>query len=96
MAELKPCPYNEILELHEYCNKIGVLATLEKMWDGYAIRFPCGADFVQHRCSYGSMCGCVEPAIGCRLDYTAVSLESAKRIVAYHKTRLNRRAEDGK
>ena len=93
MAELKPCPYNEILELYEYCNKIGVQATLEKQWDGYAIRFPCGADFVQHYGSYGSKAGCVEPALGCRLDYTAVSLKSAKRLVEYHKDRLNRRAE---
>ena len=94
MAELKPCPYNEILELYEYCNKIGVQATLEETWDGYAIRFPCGADFVQHYGSYGSKAGFVEPAIGCKLDYTAVSLKSAKRLVEYHKNRLNRRAED--
>lgn len=92
----KPNLYNEILELYEYCNKIGVQATLEKMWDGYAIRFPCGADFVQHNGSYGSKAGFVEPAIGCKLDYTAVSLKSAKRLVEYHKNRLNRRAEDGK
>lgn len=95
MAELKPCPYKEIIVLYEYCNKIGVNAVLEDMFDGYAIRFSNGGDFVQHCCSYGAQCGCVEPAINSRKDYTAVSLDVAKRLVRLHKDRLNRRAEDG-
>lgn len=91
MAELKPCPYNEIVELYQYCKIIGVHAKLLEMDGGYKILFPNGSDFVQHKYSYGSKCGYVEPAIGCRLDYTAVSLKSAKRLVEYHKNRLNRR-----
>lgn len=95
MAELKQTPYKEIIKLYEYCQKIGVNATLEDMYDGYAIRFPSGYDFIQHSHSYGSRCGCVEPAIGSRSDYTAVSLKNAKALVKYHKEKLNRGAEDG-
>ena len=95
MAELKPYQYPEIGKLFEYCQKIGVEATLEDMFDGYAIRFPSGYDFIQHNCSYGSKNGCVEPAIGSKADYTAVTLKNAKRMVKRHRERLNRRAEDG-
>lgn len=81
--------YIEIQKLYEYCKRIGVDATIEPLYDGYAIRFPCGGDFVQHKYSYGGEIGFVEPAIYCSLDYTAVSLTSAKRLVKYHKKRLN-------
>ena len=37
MAELKPCPYKEIIALYEYCNKIGINAVMEDM------RRVCGA-----------------------------------------------------
>lgn len=83
--------YTEILELHEYCLKTGVEARLEPCWDGYAIRFNNGGDFVQHDGSYGCLSGCVEPAIGCRLDYSAVDLKQAKALVKYHKDRLNKK-----
>lgn len=94
MDKLKPCPYKEIINLYEYCQKIGVNAVLEDFLDGYAIRFQSGADFVQHKHSYGAKAGYVEPAIDCRLDYTAVSLESAKKLVKRHKEKLNRRASE--
>lgn len=81
--------YSEILKLHEYCQKIGVESTLSDLFDGFALRFPDGSDFVQHRYSYGSRDGCVEPSIGSKSDYTAVSLESAKRLVRRNKSRLN-------
>lgn len=84
--------YNEILELHEYCDKMGVKATISPMFDGYCIRFNNGGDFVQHFGSYGHNSGCVEPAIGCRLDYTAVPLKNAKALVKRHKERLNKKA----
>lgn len=63
-------------------------AKLEPMFDGFAIRFPNGGDFIQHRGSYGCDGGCVEPAIECKLDYTAVPLKNAKALVKYHKERL--------
>lgn len=80
--------YKEILELYDYCVKLLIPATIEYFWDGYAIRFPFGGDIVQHKYSYGSRCGCVEPAIGSRVDYCAVSLKNAKALVKRHKERL--------
>ena len=81
--------YKEIHELFEYCEEIGIDATLEQLFDGFTIRFPNGGDFVQHGGSYGSHNGCVEPAIGSQFDYTAVHLDKAKTLVKYHKERLN-------
>ena len=92
-AELKP-KYTEIQKLFDYCIKIGINAKLETLYDGYAIRFTNCYDFVQHNWSYGSSVGCVEPAIGCRLDYTAVKLKNAKALVRYHKDRLNKEDTD--
>lgn len=88
-SELKP-KYTEIQELYDYCIRIGINAHIEPMYDGYTIRFVGGGDFVQHSGSYGCNVGCVEPAIGCRLDYAAVSLKNAKALVKYHKERLNK------
>lgn len=86
--------YDEIKELYDYCIEIGINAKLETLYDGYAIRFVGGWYFIQHFYSYGSRIGCVEPAIGCRLDYTAVPLKNAKALVRYHKERLNRRPDN--
>ena len=91
----RPYQYHEILELFDYCKKIGVSATLEELFDGYAIRFPNGSDFIQHHGSYGCERGCVEPAIHCRLDYTAVPLENAKTLVKRHKDKLNKEEGNG-
>ena len=82
--------YKEIQELYEYCVKTGVEATISPIFDGYAIRFKNGGDFIQHSGSYGHDIGCVEPAIGCRIDYTAVSLKKAKLLVRRWKDRLNK------
>ena len=88
--------YEEIKELHKFCLKQGIDATLEPFFDGFAIRFPKGfGDFVQHRFSYGSGNGCVEPAIGSRLDYTAVRLADAKALVIRNRERLIGRADNG-
>lgn len=83
--------YTAILDLHEYCLKIGVEARLEPCWEGYAIRFNSGGDFVQHGFSYGGDIGCVEPQIGCRADYHPVSLKNAKALVRRYKDRLNKK-----
>lgn len=88
--ELNP-NYTAIKKLYDYCIKIGIKAKLRRFWDGYTIQFPNRGDFVQHKGSYGSEANCVEPAIGSRLDYHAVSLKQAKSLVKYHKDRLNRR-----
>ena len=91
--------YGEILKLYKYCQKTGVECRLEKLFDGYAIRFNNGGDFIQHHGSYGCDCGCVEPAIGSRLDYTAVPLKNAIGLVRRHKDKLNKaleRSENGK
>lgn len=85
--------YEEILKLHTYCEKTGVECRLEKFLDGYAIRFNNGGDFIQHRGSYGCTVGCVEPAIGSRLDYTAVPLKNAIELVRRHKDKLNKAVE---
>ena len=81
--------YEEILKLSKYCEKIGLKHTLEPFLDGYSISFGGKWDIVQHRFSYGSSRGCVEPAIGCRSDYSAISLDSAKKLVKRYKARLN-------
>lgn len=73
--------YREINELYDFCVKHKIKARFENHFDGYAIRFPNGADIIQCRYSYGSARGCVEPAIGCAIDYTPVSLVLAKLLV---------------
>ena len=83
--------YKEIQRLYFYCLKQGIQASLENLYDGYKICFPNGGDFVQHQYSYGAKNSCVEPAIGSRLDYTAVPLENAKQLVKRHKDKLNKR-----
>ena len=72
--KIKTTPYKEILELFEYCKEIGLNARLERLFDGHVIRFDGYGDIIQHEYSYGSKNGCVEPAIGSELDYTAVSV----------------------
>lgn len=86
--------YKEILELNEYCKKIGVHTVLEPLFDGYAIRFNNGADVVQHQYSYGSKRGCLEPAMGSKTkDYNAVTLKTAKEMVYRRKKQLNRKGD---
>lgn len=87
--------YKEIVELYEYSQKIGVHAEISPMFDGFCIRFANGGDFIQHFGSYGHDCGFVEPAIGSRLDYTAVSLKTAKTLVRRHKEKLNGEQKGG-
>ena len=82
--------YSEIIKLYKYCEKTGVECQLEKLFDGYAIRFNNGGDVIQHHGSYGCDFGCVEPAIGSRLDYTAVPLKKAMALVRRYKDKLNK------
>lgn len=81
--------YEEIRILYKYCVDLGLKAELHPMFDGYAIRFPVtGKDFIQHKYSHLSDNGCVEPAIGCKLDYSPVSLDRAKALVDIYKNNL--------
>ena len=85
--------YREIITLHDFCMSNGVICVLSRLFDGYKIQFPNGADFVQHFGSYGSDSGCVEPAsIDPEHDYSAVSLEDAKALVIANKDRLLEKA----
>lgn len=90
----KTTQYNEILELFEYCKSIGIDATIERLFDGYIIRLSRYGDFIQHQFSYGCQNGCVEPAIGSKLDYTAVPLEKAKELAREFKEKQNGRAKN--
>ncbi len=87
--------YREIIELYKYCEKIGVYAEITPMYNGFHIRFKNGGDVVQHDGSYGSCCGCVEFAIGSRLDYTAVPLKNAKSLIYRNKEKLNGKTKGG-
>ena len=84
-----PAKYTEICALYHFCVDLGIKCTIERLYDGYAVRFPDGSDFAQHHGTYGGTEGCVEPAIGdSEFDYTAVGLNFAKELVKKHKGKL--------
>lgn len=84
-----PVKYTEICALYHFCVDLGIKCTIERLYDGYAVRFPDGSDFAQHHGTYGGTEGCVEPAIGdSEFDYTAVGLNLAKKLVKKHKGKL--------
>lgn len=80
--------YGEILALYRYCVEVGMDARLERLHDGWAIRFPNGGDFAQHAGTYGTNDGFVEPAIGCEADYSPVSLREAEKLICENRKRL--------
>ncbi len=84
--------YKEILELKDYCDKIGVAVKQERLIDGYALRFNNGGDVVQHMGSYGNDAGCVEFGFtNLGLDFCATPLKHAKEFVKRNKDKLNKR-----
>ena len=84
-----PAKYAEIWALYRFCVDCLIECTIEGLYDGYAIRFPDGSDFVQHSASYGGEEGCVEPAIGDdEFDYSAVGLSLAKELVQKYRGKL--------
>lgn len=84
-----PVKYTEICALYHFCVDLGIKCTIERLHDGYAVRFPDGSDFAQHHGTYDGTEGCVEPAIGdSEFDYTAVGLNLAKELVKKHKGKL--------
>ena len=80
--------YREILALYLYCVEGRMDARLERLHDGWAIRFPNGGDFAQHAGTYGTNDGFVEPAIGCEADYSPVSLREAEKLICENRKRL--------
>lgn len=80
--------YREILALYLYCVEVRMDARLERLHDGWAIRFPNGGDFAQHAGTYGTNDGFVEPAIGCEADYSPVSLREAEKLICENRERL--------
>ena len=80
--------YGEILALYRYCVEVRMDARLERLYDGWAIRFPNGGDFAQHAGTYGTNDGFVEPAIGCEADYSPVSLREAEKLICENRERL--------
>lgn len=80
--------YREILALYLYCVEVRMDARLERLHDGWAIRFPNGGDFAQHAGTYGAHDGFVEPAIGCEADYSPVSLREAEKLICENRKRL--------
>jgi hypothetical protein len=80
--------YGEILTLYQYCVEAGMDVRLERLHDGWAIRFPNGGDFAQHAGTYGTNDGFVEPAIGCEKDYSPVSLREAEKLICENRERL--------
>ena len=80
--------YGEILKLHRYCVEAGMDVRLERLHDGWAVRFPNGGDFAQHAGTYGTNDGFVEPAIGCESDYSPVSLREAEKLIRENRERL--------
>ena len=80
--------YGEILALYRYCVEVEMDARLERLHDGWAVRFPNGGDFAQHDGTYGAHDGFVEPAIGCESDYSPVSLREAEKLIRENRERL--------
>ena len=87
--------YGEILTLYRYCVEVGMDARLERLHDGWAVRFPNGGDFAQHDGTYGAHDGFVEPAIGCESDYSPVSLREAEKLIRENRERLRIPNDDG-
>lgn len=84
-----PEKYPEIWALFYFCVESGIKCTMERLYDGYAVRFPNGGDFAQHYGTYGGTEGSVEPAIGdAEFDYSAVGINLAKTLVEKHKSKL--------
>lgn len=88
--------YKEILALERFCLEIGIAVEKESFLDGWALRFKNGGDVVQHGGSGGSKRGCVEFAVGRRIDFSATGIEKAKKFVEEYKDELNGGKRRGK
>ena len=80
--------FNEIVNLYIWIIKeFGDVVKFERLWDGYKITFPNGADIVQHSYSYEGVSGCVEPA-GMPYAYHPITIEKAKKIITKNQKNL--------
>ena len=80
--------FNEIVNLYDWIIKeFGNVVKFERLWDGYKITFPNGADIVQHSYSYEGLSGCVEPA-GMPCAYQPIRIEKAKKIITKNQKNL--------
>ena len=78
----------EIVDLYDWILKeFGDVVEFSRLWDGYKITFPNGADIVQHSGSYESKFGCVEPA-GMPYAYCPISIAKAKKIIEKNQKNL--------
>jgi hypothetical protein len=74
-------------------NDLGGECELSRLYDGYQIRFPSGADVIQHRYSYGSQEGCVEfGGVDDDIDYSAIDFETALNILKVFYDELSKKA----
>ena len=86
--------YQEIQLLAMYWqNDLKSECTLSRLWDGYKIVFPNGADVIQHSGSYGGKEGCVEFAgVDDDIDYSAIDLPTALNILKVFYDELSQKA----
>lgn len=78
----------EIVDLYDWILKeFGDVVEFSRLWDGYKITFPNGADIVQHSGSYESKMGCVEPA-GMPYAYCPITIGKAKKIIEKNQKNL--------
>ena len=85
--------YTAIIKLSLYCTELGIPHQLKEYGDGYILLFDAIKneeyhDVAQHDGTYGSHRNCVEFAIGCERDFSAIKLEDAKKIVYDNRIRL--------
>jgi hypothetical protein len=67
--------------------------TLSRLWDGYKLTFPNGADVIQHQYSYGSQEGCVEfGGVDDDIDFSAIDFETALNILKVFHDELSKKA----
>lgn len=86
--------YHEIQLLAMYWhNGLKSECELVRMYDGYQLRFPNGADVIQHQYSYGSQEGCVEFAgVDDDIDYSAIDFKTALNILKVFHDELSKKA----
>ena len=80
--------FNEIVNLYNWIiEEFGDVVEFSRLWDGYKITFPNGADIVQHSGSYESKMGCVEPA-GMPYAYCPITIGKAKKRIEKNQKNL--------
>ena len=92
---METAKYKEIQLLAMYWkNDLKSECTLSRWYDGYKLRFPNGANVVQHPGSCGSQEGCVEFAgVDDDIDYSAIDFPTALNILKVFHDELSRVAE---